>query len=208
MSDRFQRVLVTAFEPFSGSRSNPTVELAALLKRSFPSLHTATLPVVGGTSTGGAWHTLQARHHGPWDVVVHLGEAQTRATVTIERIAINLRDGAVADNAGVVVTDTPVVGGGPDAYFTTLLVDAMLSAARGCGVAVGQSLSAGSFLCNELMYRSLHHARTMGLNTRVGFIHVPQSPEQAAARGGSSMEPATALRAIAPMLSAVVPQTS
>ena len=189
-------VLVTAFEPFGGRGVNPTMLIARLLEgmpcargaRAF-----ATLPVVGGTAAGSAWAALEplVASLAP-DAVVALGESARAEAITFERVAVNLRDSRIADNAGVRAVDEPVVAGGVDALFGTLPVRALAEACDGAGVPATLSLSAGSFLCNEVMYRLLADPRV----ARAGFIHVPQLPEQAAERGGPSMEAARAAAGI------------
>lgn len=189
-------ILVTAFEPFGGSAVNPTMLIARLLEgmpcargaRAF-----ATLPVVGGTAAGSAWAAIEplVASHAP-DAVVALGESARAESITFERVAVNLRDSRIADNAGVHAVDEPVVAGGVDALFSTLPVRVLAEACDGAGVPATLSLSAGSFLCNEVMYRLLADPRV----ARAGFIHVPQLPEQSAERGGPSMEAAHAAAGI------------
>jgi pyroglutamyl-peptidase len=195
------RILLTAFEPFGGSDRNPTTEIARLIGGSTPWITTAILPVVTGTGPGSAWAALQAVLGDPWDAVVHLGESAKASMITIERVAVNLRDSSVADNAGSVLRDEPVVDGGPAAHFATLPVRDLVEASMGVGVPCALSLSAGTFLCNETMYRSLHAMHGAGRSTLVGFVHVPQLPEQAAVRGGPSMEVDAMVRAVGAMLS-------
>ena len=126
------------------------------------------------------------------DAVVALGESARAEAITFERVAVNLRDSRIADNAGVRAVDEPVVAGGVDALFSTLPVRVLAEACDGAGVPATLSLSAGSFLCNEVMYRLLADPRV----ARAGFIHVPQLPEQSAERGGPSMEAAHAAAGI------------
>jgi len=189
-------VLVTSFEPFGGSGVNPTTEISRLLAAmpcALGSRAFATLPVVTGESEGSAWaRVAPLLDELEPDAVVALGESLRAESLLFERVAINLRDARIPDNAGMQPRDAPVVEGAPDAYFSTLPLREMLSASESAGVAAALSLSAGAFLCNELMFRLLDRATPR----RTGFIHVPQLPEQAAERGGPSMEAATAARGI------------
>lgn len=188
MSDRRPHILVTAFEPFGGSVVNPTMRIIELLAgmpcgrgdRAY-----ATLPVVGGVDEGSAWARISSAIDAlrP-DAVVALGESAKAESVTFERVAVNLRDSRIADNAGVLVVDEAVIAGGPDAIFATLPVRELAQACIDAGVPSTLSLSAGSFLCNEVMYRLLADDR-VGM---AGFIHVPQLPEQSYLRGGPMME--------------------
>lgn len=188
MSTGRPRILVTCFEPFGGSHVNPTMTIAQLLE-SMPcergSRAYATLPVVGGTENGSAWARISPLIDSlAPDAVVALGESARAEAITFERVAVNLRDSRIPDNAGVLVVDEPVVDGGPDAMFATLPVRELAQACVEAGVPSTLSLSAGSFLCNEIMYRLLADDR-VGC---AGFIHVPQLPEQSYARGGPMME--------------------
>ncbi len=158
----------------------------------------AQLPVIGGCDAEGA-RAVSRRAIGALapQVVVHLGEARTRSRISFERVAINLRDSSIADNAGVWAKELPVIEGGPAAYFATLPLRELQLACDQVGVAQETSLSAGSFLCNEVMYASLHDIAIGNSRARCsGFIHVPQLPEQMAARGGPCMAASDAARAI------------
>lgn len=180
------RVLLTGFEPFGGSPVNPSQQLVARLSRArVPGLHlhAAVLPVVGGEGAGSAWAALrsalsQVNPH----AVVCFGEAHTRSAVSIERIAVNLLDYRVADNAGARVVDQPVVPGAPAAHMATLPVREMMQCVQAAGVPCELSLSAGTFLCNEIMYRVLEHAARERMPFYAGFVHLPQLPEQRAVR--------------------------
>ena len=189
-------ILVTSFEPFDGSPVNPTMEIARLLA-DFPCAHGSrtyvTLPVVTGESVGSAWATLLPLLEGMQpDAVVALGESAKADRVQFERVAVNLRDARIADNAGVQLCDASVIDDAPNAHFATLPLRAMLAACASVGVPAQLSLSAGTFLCNELMFRLLHRAQPAA----AGFIHVPQLPIQATARGGPSMDAQTTARGV------------
>ncbi len=194
------RILLTAFEPFGGSDRNPTLEIARSISASMPSIATTVLPVVTGTGPGSAWAVLRPILDEPWDVIVHLGESAKANMIMVERVAVNLRDNSVADNTGSMLRDALVVDGGPAAYFSTLPVRELVEASIAAGVPCALSLSAGTFLCNETMYRTLDAMHGAGRSTVTGFVHVPQLPEQAAARGGPSMEAVIMARAVGAML--------
>jgi pyroglutamyl-peptidase len=152
-----------------------------------------TLPVVTGESAGSAWATLLPilESMRP-DAVVALGESAKADRVQFERVAVNLRDARIADNAGVQLCDASVIDDAPNAHFATLPLRAMLAACESVGVPAQLSLSAGTFLCNELMFRLLHRAQPAA----AGFIHVPQLPIQATARSGPSMDAHTTARGV------------
>ena len=172
-----KRVLLTGFEPFAGASLNPSEQIVNALKASQiegVELHTAVLPVVFTESSELLRHLIKL--HKP-DVVICLGQAEGRREISFERVAINLDDARLADNAGRVVLDQPVVAGGPSAHFTTLPVKEMVAAVRAEGIAAGLSTTAGTFVCNHIFYAMQHElAKT---SVRSGFIHVPLMPEQA-----------------------------
>ena len=201
------RILLTGFEPFGGSPINPSEEVVKALVVSPPEgieLHTAILPV---SHRGGPEALLRAVERSQPGAVVCLGEAGGRAGLSIERVAINLVDDHIADNAGERWVDRPVIAGGPAAYFTTLPVKEIRAAILEAGVPTELSLSAGAFLCNQVAYTLLHSLATdhLGEAFPAGFIHLPLLPEQAAARqrerpetgAGPSMDLETQVRGVA-----------
>lgn len=172
-----KRVLLTGFEPFAGASLNPSEQIVKTLSATGIAqvdLHTAILPVVFTESSELLKHLI--KQHQP-DVVICLGQAEGRREISFERVAINLDDARLADNAGRTITDQAVVEGGHPAHFTTLPVKEMVAAVRAAGIAAGLSTTAGTFVCNHIFY-SLQHA-LLGQHKRSGFIHVPLMPEQA-----------------------------
>lgn len=187
------RVLITGFEPFGGSGTNPSAEVVRRLAEAHRCkplarqlhLRVEVLPVVGGTAPGSARHALRraiARHRP--HTVICIGEAASRASICIERIAFNERSYRIADNSGTRASARPVVRGAPHSLRSTAahagLARAMRLAVRTSGAAVRWSDDAGRFLCNEILFDCLHRAR--GAYETV-FIHVPQTPRQAHLRG-------------------------
>jgi len=175
-------VLLTGFDPFGGEGVNPSwLAVQALQGRRIAGhrLVTAQLPTVFGTALA----QLQAllRQHRP-ALVICVGQAGGRAALSLERVAINLDDARIADNAGAQPIDTSVVPGGPAAYFTTLPVKAMRAALQRKGLAAEVSQSAGTFVCNHVFYGLMHLLATQRAHrkTRGGFVHVPWLPEQGA----------------------------
>ena len=168
------KVLVTGFEPFAGASLNPSGEIVKRL--SGENLVTAVLPV---TYEGAAAELLRlVREHQP-SAVVCLGQAEGRSTISFERVAINLDDASLADNAGVTRVDQPIDPSGPDAYFTTLPVRELADAVKAAGVPASLSLSAGTFVCNHIFYELQN--TLAGTGVRSGFVHVPLMDEQAEA---------------------------
>ncbi len=114
--------------------------------------------------------------HNP-DVVICLGQAEGRTQITPEKVAINLDDARLPDNAGVQRSDVKILNDGPDAYFTTLPVKEMVDAAKAAGVPASVSLSAGAFLCNHVFYVAQNKFAVT--KVRSGFVHVPLMDSQA-----------------------------
>ena len=176
------RLLLTGFEPFGGSAVNPSEQVVRALVAAPPAgieLHTAILPV---ERRGGPQALLLALQETQPQAVLCLGEASNLAVISIERVALNLLDFRIPDNAGAQATDEPIVPGAPAAYFATLPVRRMLQAVEAAGVPVQLSLSAGAFLCNQVLYVLLHHLAEQNSQVPAGFIHLPALPEQAAGK--------------------------
>jgi len=174
------RVLLTGFDPFGGARVNPSwLAVQALHGRQILGrrLVAAQLPTVFGQ----AWHQLHAllNRHQP-ELVLCVGQAGGRPALSLERVAINLDDAPLPDNAGAQPLDAPVVPAGPAAYFTTLPVKAIVAALRDEGLPAEVSHSAGTFVCNHVFYGLMHALATDARwrHTRGGFVHVPWLPEQ------------------------------
>jgi len=166
-------VLLTGFEPFADDPVNPSgdaVRLAAELWQGPEELVTAVLPV----TFADAAVRLRAliAEHDP-EVVLATGVAGGRATVSIERVAVNLIDARIPDNAGMQPVDVPSVPGGPPAWFATVPVKAIASAVAAAGIPSSLSMSAGTYVCNHVFANAVDAAR------RAGFIHVPWGAGQA-----------------------------
>ena len=178
------RALVTAFEPFGGSSVNASAEAVALLPARIENVHIvrAVLPCVFGEASARLAELIAETEP---DVVVAVGEAGGRSSVDLERVAVNLDDARIPDNAGNRPIDLPVVPGAPVAYLSRLPIKACAAAVEGAGVPGGVSNTAGSFVCNHLFY-SLMHILEGRPEIRGGFVHVPtldRLPAFEAARG-------------------------
>ncbi|MBS2550604.1 pyroglutamyl-peptidase I [Catenulispora sp. NL8] len=171
------RVLLTGFEPFGGDELNSSWEAVRLVGQEPPAgleLSVVRLDCVFGR----ALEQLAAaiRETDP-DVVVCVGQASGRLDVTVERVAINLDEARIPDNAGVSRHGTPVVADGPTAYFSALPVKACVAAVRAAGVPASLSYTAGTFVCNHVFYGLMHCIATERPGTRGGFVHVPALPD-------------------------------
>ncbi|HEV2527104.1 MAG TPA: pyroglutamyl-peptidase I [Thermomicrobiales bacterium] len=170
-------ILLTGFEPFGGAMINPSWEAVRLVASRWDRperLITAELPVAFGP-TGERMRQLLAEHRP--DLVVAAGLAGGRAEVTPERVAINVDDGRIPDNAGDQPIDQPIVVDGPAAYFSTLPVKAIVAALGEREIPGAVSNSAGTFLCNDVFYVLMHVIATEYPETRGGFVHIPHATE-------------------------------
>ena len=195
------KLLTTGFAPFGGERINPAWEAVRRLpdRMGESELIKAEMP----TSFAGCAAALEeaCRLWRP-DGVLCVGQAGGRACVTVERVAINLAEASIPDNDGAKPVDQPLVPGGPAAYFATLPVKAMVRRVREAGIPCQLSYTAGTYVCNCLMYRALHLAAEVYPGMRAGFIHVPYALRQAADKPGST--PSMSLEAITAALAAAI----
>jgi pyroglutamyl-peptidase len=180
MQGKLPVVLVTGFDPFGGETINPSFEIARVLDGETIASHAvvaAQLP----TEFARSLPVLDAllRKHRP-AVVIALGQAGGRADISLERVAINLIDARIADNAGDQPVDVRIVENGANAYFSTLPLKAMLAALHEARIPASLSQTAGTFVCNQVFYGLMHRLARGRRDTRGGFIHVPYLPEQAA----------------------------
>lgn len=166
-----KRILISAFEPFGGENRNASLE--ALERVSFPDnteICTLEVPTVFGLA--GETLLKAVKEMSP-EVVICLGQATGRSAITPERVAINIRDASIPDNAGIKPQDDPVVPDGPAALFSTLPIKTMVEASLREGIAASVSNSAGTFVCNDLMYTLLYWIQKDCPGIQGGFIHVP-----------------------------------
>lgn len=176
-------ILLTGFEPFGGEAINPSWELARALDGQRIGgcvVHARRLPCVFGEAPrllAAALTELRPT------LVLALGQAGGRSELSLERVAINVDDARIADNAGARPVDEPVIDGAPAAYFTTLPIKAMVAGLRAAGHPAGVSQTAGTFVCNHVFFALQHALRDDP--ARSGFMHIPYLPEQAARLGGS-----------------------
>ena len=170
-------ILITGFDPFGGESVNPSFEAVRALPDIIDgvSMKKLQLPTVFDEAADLVIREVERLHP---TAVISVGQAGGRRAVTVERVAINLQDARIADNAGNAPQDRAIVPGGPAAYFATLPIRAMVSAITAAGLPAAISNSAGTFVCNDVMYRVLHHLATHAPATPGGFIHVPFIPEQ------------------------------
>lgn len=187
-------MLLTGFDAFDGAASNSSQDAVALVASRWNSpvrLITAVLPVAFDAAPNSLARLLA--EHSP-DLVITTGLANGRDVITPERIAINLADARIPDNSGVQPLDSPIVEGAPAAYFSGLPVKAIVARLVAEGIPSALSQTAGTFVCNAVMYRLMRSVT--GTGVRAGFIHVPCSPELAAGTGQPFLETETIARAL------------
>ena len=171
-----KKLLLTAFTPFDGERINPALEAMKLVKDKIGKLKIVKLevPTVFGKSIETVREAIERERP---DFVLSIGQAGGRAEITPERVAINLDDARIPDNEGNQPIDEPIFPDGENAYFSTLPVKAMVEAIRKEGLPSSLSNSAGTYVCNHLMYGVLYYLDKRP-SMKAGFIHVPYIPEQ------------------------------
>jgi len=176
------KILISGFEPFGGDTVNPTGALMEALANEViegAELKTVLLPVYFDECADLLIAEMEA--YGP-DVVIACGLAKGRTCITPERIAVNVKDippGSYADNQGQRPVDEPIVDGSPDGLFSTLPIRAMVNDMSAAGIPAAVSNTAGTYICNNTMYRVLDHIRVGQLLIRAGFVHFPASTEMA-----------------------------
>jgi pyroglutamyl-peptidase len=180
-------VLVTGFASFGGETVNPSWQAVRLLHGKRVAGHRIVarqLPVEFGASLVALRGAIREARP---TLVLCVGQAGGRACMSLERVAINVDDARIPDNAGARPIDTEVVTGGPAAYFTGLPIKAMLAALREAGIPAEVSQTAGTYVCNHVFYGLMHALRHR--KVRGGFVHIPYSPEQAAHHPGAPSLP-------------------
>ncbi|MDQ8768160.1 pyroglutamyl-peptidase I [Streptococcus ruminantium] len=177
------KILVTGFDPFGGDTVNPALEVIKRLPKHITGAEiiVAEIPTVFYQSA--CVLEEQLSKHLP-DAVLCLGQAGGRMELTFERVAINQDDARIPDNAGQQPIDTAIRENGAPAYFSTLPIKAMVEAVRKAGIPASVSNTAGTFVCNHLMYQSLYLAERNFPQTRAGFLHIPFIPEQVISKSG------------------------
>lgn len=194
MDKKCRMVLVTGFEAFGGETINPSAEIACALDGKIiegRAVVGAVLPCVFGTSAEELQRWLRVVRP---ELVVCVGQAGGRSAITPERVAINVDDALIPDNAGVKPVDVPIMRGGPAAYWSTLPIKAIVAGLTAKGIPAAVSPTAGTFVCNHVFYR-LMRALVGRKGVRGGFVHVPFLPHQAK-RGQPSLPLDTMIAAI------------
>ncbi|HEY4270323.1 MAG TPA: pyroglutamyl-peptidase I [Galbitalea sp.] len=188
------KILLTGFEPFDDAPTNPSWDAVTMVAEQWDGqdeLVTARIPVV--FAEAGAMMGLLITLHSP-DIVIATGLANGRTAITPERVAINIEDARIADNAGDQPSDRPIDTAGPVARWSVLPIKAIVRELDDAGIPARVSDSAGTYVCNSLMYQLM--SAVDGTAIVAGFVHVPSSPELAALHDEPSMELETIARGV------------
>ncbi|UTY38593.1 pyroglutamyl-peptidase I [Allocoprobacillus halotolerans] len=171
------KILVTGFDPFGGEKINPAIESvkklpdeiagAEIVKLEIPTVCHQSLKVIDAAIA----------QYDP-DVILSIGQAGGRSDITVERIGINIDDCRIPDNAGQQIIDEPIYPDGPAAYFSNLPIKAMVAKIQELHIPASVSHTAGTFVCNHVLYGVRHMIETKYQGKRSGFIHIPFLPEQ------------------------------
>ncbi|MCD8506254.1 MAG: pyroglutamyl-peptidase I [Alkalibacterium thalassium] len=171
------KILVTGFDPFGGEKINPAYEAVRRLDSEIAGAEIITMELP--TVFHHAAEVLEGKiREADPDVILCVGQAGGRYSVSPERVAINLDDARIPDNKRNQPIDSPIQSDGPAAYFSTLPIKAMVEKMRQAGVPASVSNSAGTFVCNHIMYQVLYTLDRHFPGKTGGFVHVPFIPEQ------------------------------
>ena len=183
------KIIVTGFDPFGGEMINPSIEcVKALPEIEGVELIRLELPTVFKES---AKRLNEVINDVKPDAVLSVGQAGGRAGITMERIAINVDDARIPDNISQQPIDEAIQLDGEAAYFTTLPIKRIVKAIREAGISAEVSNSAGTFVCNHIMYQSLFAATKADKPFKAGFMHIPFIPEQTTDKPSLPLEEST-----------------
>ena len=180
-----KKILITAFEPFGGESINPALEAVMRLPDEIDgfAIAKAQLPVVYRKSVDVLYEALKTEK--PF-AVISVGQAGGQPDIRIERVAINIDDSANPDNDGAKPVDAPIFKDAPAAYFATLPIKNIVDNLKEAGIPASISNSAGTYVCNHVMYATLHFAAQRHPEMKAGFVHIPYLPSQAVGKPNAS----------------------
>ena len=172
-----KKIIITGFEPFDHEKINPSQELLKHLETNQTELmiQKILLPVTVKEAGKIIKHAIQEAEP---DYLISIGLNGRLSHIALERVAINMVDARIPDNNGFQPKDMIIDEDGPVAYWATLPLRTMETELKEAGIPVKLSYSAGTYICNFVMYSSLHFIEEKGFKTKAGFIHIPFLPEQ------------------------------
>lgn len=202
------KILVTGFDPFGGEKINPAIESvkalpevingAEIIKLEIPTVYRKSVEKI----------EKAVEEHNP-DVILAIGQAGGRFDITVERIAMNIDDYRIKDNEGNQPIDEPIQKDGDTAYFASLPIKAMVKAIQDEKIPASISNTAGSFVCNHVMYGILYMIDKKFPGKRGGFVHIPFLPEQVIDKKNMpSMPKDMIVRGLTAAISAIVDNSS
>ncbi len=203
------KILVTGFDPFGGESVNPAYEAVKLLPKEIKDAEIITIEIPTVFDKGAKVVEEAIEKHSP-DAVLCIGQAGSRSCISIEKVAINLREARIPDNDGNQPLESPIREDGKNAYFTTLPVKSMVENVRKNGIPSHLSFTAGTYVCNDVMYILLYTLENKYPNIKGGFIHVPFDTAQAVDKvnGMASMPIATIAKGLEYAIEAIVENDS
>ena len=202
------KILVTGFDPFGGEKVNPSIETVKLLADRIAGAEVVKLQIP--TVCHKSLNVIDAaiKEFDP-DVILSVGQAGGSPAIDVERVGINVDDARIPDNEGNQPVDEPIFPDGPDAYFSTLPIKAIVKAIREAGVPASVSNTAGTFICNHVLYGVRYLCEHRYPGKRSGFIHIPYLPEQVTDKPGEpSMSQECMVKAITAAIQAIVEKAS
>lgn len=198
------KILVTGFDPFGGETTNPAIEAVKQLPDKIAGADIVKLEVPTEFNRCAEVVRAAILAEQP-DIVLSIGQAGGRAALTPELVAINLSDGRIPDNAGQQPVDQPIQSAGATAYFTQLPIKAMVRAIQAVGLPSQVSTTAGTYVCNHLMYQVQYLRATEFPTLRAGFMHIPFLPSQVTDKPNTpSLSLADDVRGITAAIAAIV----
>lgn len=205
--DKVMKILITGFDPFGGETVNPAYEAVKLLPDVIKGAEIVKMEIPTVFWEAGKTVDKAIIENKP-DAVICVGQAGGRADITVERVAINLAEAPIPDNAGNEPMDVKVQENGENAYFATVPVKAMVQNINDHGIPASLSYTAGTYVCNNVMYDLLYMTDKKYPNIRGGFIHVPFSVQQGVGKrpGTPTMELQTIAKGLEYALEAVIAQ--
>ena len=198
------KILVTGFDPFGGEPINPAIESvkrlpdniagAEIIKLEIPTVRKKSLEKI----------EKAINEHNP-DIILSIGQAGGRFDISIERVGINLDDFRIPDNEGNQTIDEPIFPDGENSYFVKLPVKAMVQNVQKNNIPASVSYTAGTFVCNHVLYGVLYLIEKKYKDKKSGFIHIPFLPEQVVdKRNTPSMELSTIVKGLTAAIEAIV----
>lgn len=171
------KILVTGFDPFGEDTINPAIEAVKRLPNTIDGAKIIKLeiPTVFHKSAKVVREAILAEKP---DYILNIGQAGGRTDLTPERVAINLDDARIKDNEGQQPIDLPIQNDGDAAYFSQLPIKAMVDSMKKEGLPASVSNSAGTFVCNHIMYQTLYLTAKEFPEIKAGFMHIPFMTEQ------------------------------